>query len=131
MSGEKRQNPRRDQEVNPVLWEVVDGRGRIVRMRQERLEHVFAHTSMRGEDEAIRLTISDPDVVVRPAGRPRNGETERRVNCRLGAHSRYKAPYILVPIEYGRQENWVVTAYPSINLPNGDLLYVRIPFRSA
>jgi hypothetical protein len=117
--------------ASPVLWEVSDGRGRIVQMREKQLNHLLDHTSMHGEEDAIRLTISDPDVVVRPTARAKGRGIERRVNCRRGAHSRYKWLYILVPIDYGRQENWVVTAYPSANLPKGDLLYVRIPFRES
>lgn len=100
-------------------------------MREKQLQHLLEHKSMEGEEEAIRLTISDPDVVVRPVPRARGRGIERRVNCRLGAHSRYNALYIVVPIDYGRHENWVVTAYPSANLPKGDLLYVRIPFRDS
>jgi hypothetical protein len=115
--------------ASPVLWEVPDGRARLVQMREKQMEHLLEHKSMEGEEDAIRLTISDPDVVIRPKARARGRGIERRVNCRRGAHSRYNALYLLVPIDYGPKENWVVTAYPSANLPKGDLLYVRIPFR--
>jgi hypothetical protein len=115
--------------ASPVLWEVTDGRGRTVAMREKQWQHILEHKSMHDEEGAIRLSVSDPDVVLRPHKRAKGRGIERRLNCRLGAHSRYKGLYVVVPIDYGPSENWIVTAYPSANLPKGELLYVRIPFR--
>jgi hypothetical protein len=84
---------------------------------------------MEGEEEAVRLTISDPDIVVRPHSRPRGRGIERRVNARLGPHSRYNKVYVWVPIEYGPAGNWLVTAYLNALPPKGELLYVRVPSR--
>ena len=47
----------------------------------------------------------------------------------MEAHSSYTRLYVLVPIDYGDQENWVVTAYLSPVPPKGELLFVRVPFR--
>jgi hypothetical protein len=115
--------------ANPVRWSVEDGRGKTVLVRQKQWEHIELHKAMQDEEEAVRLTISDPDVVIRPDSRVRGRGIERRVNCRLAAHSRYNALYVWVPIDYGPTENWVVTAYPNAGLPEGEVLYVRIPFR--
>ena len=113
-----------------VLFEVPDGRGRPVRVLEPSWAHVIRnHREMAGEEEAIRLTIGDPDLVVRPANRPKGRGIDRRVNCRMGAHSRYKYPYVLVPIDYAHEESWMVTAYLSTRSPMGDILFVRVPFR--
>jgi hypothetical protein len=116
--------------ASPVLWTVSDGRGKPVDVRAKQWQHVCdRHKEMVGEEEAVRLTISDPDVVVRPDSRARGRGIERRVNCRLAAHSRLGGLYVWVPIDYGQSESWLVTAYPAAGLPNGEPLYVRIPFR--
>jgi hypothetical protein len=116
--------------ASPVLWTVQDGRGKTVQVREKQWAHIEGkHPVMSGEEEAIRRTVSDPDIVIRPSSRVRGRGIERRVNCRLGAHSRYNGLYVWVPIDYGTKENWVVTAYPNAGLPEGDVLYVRIPFR--
>jgi hypothetical protein len=79
--------------------------------------------------EALRLTISDPDLVVRPpkTKRPRGRGIDRRINCRLGPHSRYNALYVWVPIDYEREGGQVRTAYLSSRTPKGELIFVRIP----
>jgi hypothetical protein len=113
-----------------TLFEVPDGRGKIVRVLEPCWKHVIRnHRELVGEEQAIRLTISDPDVVVRPANRPRGRGIDRRVNCRLGPHSRYNQLYLVVPIDYSNEENWMVTAYVAPRMPKGDLLFVRVPFR--
>ena len=113
-----------------VLFEVEDGRGKPVRVLEPSWKHVVRrHPEMADQEEAIRLTISDPDMVVRPSKRPRGRGIDRRVNCRLGAHSGYNQLYVLVPIDYAREENRMVTAYLSPRPPKGDLIFVRVPFR--
>jgi hypothetical protein len=115
-----------------VVFEVADGRGRMVQLREKQWQHIVdGHPELHGEEEALRLTISDPDIVVRPRSRARGRGIERRVNCRRDAHSRYNQLYLWVPIDYGRDESWVVTAYLTPLPPKGELLYVRIPFRES
>jgi hypothetical protein len=114
---------------SPVRFEVADGRGRTVQLRQKQWEHIVeGHaTEMVGQEDALKIAISDPDVVVRPHGRAKKRGIERRVNCRRDCHSRYKELYVLVVIDYGKEENWVVTAYVTPLPPKGDYLYVRFP----
>jgi len=115
-----------------VLFEAVDGRGRTVQIREKQWQHIVdRHPEMKGEEEAIKLAISDPDMVVRPHphARARGRGIERRINCRRDAHSRYNRMYVLVPIDYSQEENWVVTAYVTPVPPKGVLLYVRFPDR--
>lgn len=113
-----------------VLFNVHDGRGRTVQMREEQWRHIVkGHPEMEGEEAAIQTVIADPDVVVRPKGRARGRGIERRVNCRRDAHSGYNRLYVLVPIDYAEEEAWVVTAYLSPLPPKGDFLYVRFPAR--
>lgn len=113
-----------------VLFEVIDGRGRTVEVRDERWQHIVErHPEMVGEEDALRRTVSDPDLVIRPQARPRGRKgIERRANCRLDAHSRYKGLYVIVPIEYvpsGR--HWVVTAFVAPLPPKGTYVFFRIP----
>jgi hypothetical protein len=115
---------------NPVLFDITDGRGRIVVLREKQWSHITeGHPEMEGEEHAVRLVVSDPDMVVRPHARATGRGIERRVNCRMDAHSRYKRLYVLVPIDYGPDENWIVTAYVTPAPPKGQLLYVRFPDR--
>jgi hypothetical protein len=110
-----------------IVFEVRDGRGRPVRLREGQWKHATSgHPEMVGEQEGVKITISDPDIVVRPHGRAKKRGIERRVNCRRAAHSRYKGLYLLVVIDYGQEESWVVTAYVTPLPPKGDYLYVRI-----
>jgi hypothetical protein len=116
--------------VPRVRFEVPDGRGILVKVFEPCWDHaVKGHPEMREEDEAVKLTISDPDLVIRPANRPKGRGVDRRVNCYLGAHSRYKDPYVVVPIDYQGKESWMLTAYLSPRPPKGDLIFVRVPFR--
>jgi len=113
-----------------TLFEVPDGRGKLVRVYEPSWRHVLkGHPELAGEEEAVRLTISDPDMVIRPSNRPQGRNIDRRVNVRLGPHSRYNELYVVVPIDYSREESWLVTAFVSAQTPKGDLLFVRVPFR--
>jgi hypothetical protein len=114
-----------------ILFEVPDGRGKPVRVFEHTWrQHVLVrHPEFEDGEEAVRLTISDPDIVVRPPKRPRGIGVDRRVNCRLGAHSRYNELYVVVPIDYAREESWLVTAMLSARTPKGDLVFVRVPIR--
>jgi len=114
----------------PLRFEAPDGRGRVVKVHEASWNHVLrGHPEMAGAEEAIRLTISDPDLVIRPANRPKGRGIDRRVNCRLGPHPSYNTFYVVVPIDYQGQESWLVTAYVSPRIPKGDLIFVRVPFR--
>jgi hypothetical protein len=113
-----------------VLYEVPDGRGRSVAVLAPCWNHaITGHPELADAEEAIRLTISDPDMVIRPANRPKGRGIDRRANCRLGPHPRYNQLYLVVPIDYQGQESWMVTAYLSPRPPKGDLIFVRVPFR--
>jgi hypothetical protein len=114
----------------PVLYEVVDGRGRTVKIHEPSWNHMTrGHPELQGAEEAVRLTIGDPDMVLRPQNRPKGRGIDRRVNCRLGTHSGYKHLYVVVPIDYQGEESWMVTAYLSPSPPKGKLLFVRVPIR--
>ena len=113
-----------------VLFEIPDGRGLTVQVREGVWRHIVqGHPEMASEEEAVRLTVSDPDLVVRPISRARGRGIERRINCRLGARSRRSRAYLWVPIDYGPEENWIVTAYSNLLTPKGEILYVRLPHR--
>ena len=103
----------------PVL-EVQDWKGDLVRLYEAQWDHIRSkHPEMAEELEAIRLTISDPDVVVKSYG-------TRLVASRGETHSRFRRLYVRVPIEYSPGRNWVTTAYVDQLPPKGDLIYVRI-----
>jgi hypothetical protein len=113
-----------------IRFEVSDGRGILVKVLEPCWTHVLkGHPELRAEEEAVKLTISNPDFVIRPANRPKGPGIDRRVNCYLGAHSRYKELYVVVPIDYQGKESWIVTAYLSPRPPKGDLIFVRVPLR--
>ena len=114
----------------PLRFEVQDGRGRTVKVLEPCWSHVLrGHPEMAAAEEAIRLTIRDPDMVIRPANRPKGRGIDRRVNCRLGTLPGYKQLYVVVPIDYEGEESWMVTAYIAPAPPKGDLIFVRVPFR--
>ena len=89
------------------------------------------HPEMSGAEEAVHATIREPDLVVRPTKkkRVRGRGIDRRINCRLGPHSRYNELYVWVPIDYNDQKGLVRTAYLSSRTPKGELLFVRVPAR--
>jgi hypothetical protein len=112
--------------VQRVLFEVIDGRGLPVSVTTQSWKHVLeGHPEM--DEEAIRTTVSDPDMVIRPANRLRGRGIDRRINLRRGAHARYNALYVVAVIDYGAQENRLITAYLSPRPPKGALLFVRFP----
>src|ERR1044072_2656354 len=112
-----------------VLFEVTDGRGRSVVVTTTAWEHVLDHHPEMDED-SIRAALTDPDMVVRPASRKKGRGIDRRINLRLGAHSRYDRLYVVVVIDYGAT-NRLIPAYLSGNTPKGELIFVRIPLERA
>lgn len=111
----------------PNIFETVDYAGNSVYLDQVRFEsHICAgHPEMIGAAGAIQLAIEDPSVVVKASHSAVHKQGERRTCCRLGALGRYSRMYVVAPIEYSPDGNWVVTAYISGLPPNGEVLYVR------
>jgi hypothetical protein len=113
-----------------VPFELVDGRGRRVTVTTKAWTHVSeAHPEL--SEQAVRLAVADPDMVIRPTSRPRRRHVDRRVNARLGAHDRYENLYVVTVVDYGADENRLVTAYLSPQPPKGELLFVRFPIRGS
>ena len=111
-----------------MLFELIDGRGRPVSVTAQSWAHVLhGHREMR--ENAVRLAVGDPDMVIRPANRVRGRHIDRRVNARIGADGRYAALYVVAVLDYGVNENRLVTAYLTPQPPKGDLLFVRAPLR--
>jgi hypothetical protein len=109
-----------------VLFELIDGRGVPVSVTSSTWNHIkLNHREMT--EEAVRLAVGDPDMVIRPANRRRGRHIDRRANLRLGAHARYNNLYVAAFLDYGGPENRLVTAYLSPRPPKGDLLFVRFP----
>ena len=113
-----------------MVFDVEAGDGQRVRLLEAQRKHICRrHPEMRGAEEAIKLTISDPDVVVRSSALSQDPGGERRINSRLGAHPRYRDLHVRVPIEYSDRGNWVVTSHIALLPPDGELLYVRVVAR--
>jgi hypothetical protein len=109
-----------------VTFELTDGRGLPVSVTAGSWRHVLTgHPEMT--EDAVRVAVSDPDMVIRPRNRPKGRHIDRRINVRLGGHERYNALYVVVVVDYGAQENWLITAYLSPRPPKGDLIFVRFP----
>jgi hypothetical protein len=82
------------------VFEVEDGRGRKVCLFDAQWKHICKrHPEMMDAVEAIKLTISDPDVVTKSNTLPLDPAGERRVNSRLATHPRYRDFHVRVPIE--------------------------------
>lgn len=100
------------------ILEVEDGRRRPVCLFDPQWKHICKrHPEMVDALDAIKLTISDPDVVARSDTMPRDPDGERRVNSRLGTHPRYRDFHVRVPIEYSDRGNWVVTSHIALLPP--------------
>ena len=112
------------------VFEIEDGRGQKVCLYAAQWKHICErHKEMADALNAIKLTISDPDVVTRSDTLPRDPNGERRVNSRLGTHPRYRDFHVRVPIEYSESGNWVVTSHIALLPPDGELIYVRVASR--
>lgn len=110
-----------------VILEELDWEGTMVRLHEKQWGHIQRrHPEMTDALDAIRLAISDPDVVTRSDTLACHPDGERRVNSRRATHPRYRALYVRVPIEYCPTGNWVTTAYVNPLPPEGDLVHVRI-----
>jgi hypothetical protein len=114
------------------MFEVEDYQGNVVRLYAAQWKsHILRnHPEMEGALEGLKLTISDPDVVVASTSRGRAAGCERVVASRLGAHPAHRNLYLRVVVEYDAMgKNWVCTSHVSPLPPTGELLYVRIPSR--
>ena len=112
------------------VFEIEDSEGRLVSLFHAQWKHICdRHPEMRDALDAIKFTISDPDIVVRSATQARESGAERRVNSRIGTHPRYRGHHVRVPIEYAPSGNWVVASHVALLPPDGELIYVRVPPR--
>ena len=112
-----------------LRWSVPDHERKDVGLYEDQWDHIVrGHEEMRGHERCIKLTIFDPEIVVRTPHSPRHAGGERRTLCKLGVHPDHSSLYVMVPIEYGADgQNFVVTAHVGPLPPRGDWIYVRLP----
>lgn len=94
-------------------WAVPDHESVAIGLYDDQWRHITRnHPEMVGQERCIKLTIFDPDIIVRTEHQARYPGGERKTLCKLGVHPGFPSLYVMVPIEYGADgQHFVVTAH--------------------
>jgi hypothetical protein len=97
-----------------------DFKGRNVRLTQERLEHFQKRLQKTGLLEYIEEVIIDPYFVIESVS-----DSEAAICYRFYHGTRAGNKYLCVVIKYLVADAYVLTAYPSDQIKNGQFLWER------
>lgn len=103
-----------------VVLEVMSKVGKIVRLDEERWEHVREHPEMKDEIDRLREAVVEPDEVRRSV-----------YDAAVWLFYRYyrKTPvtkkYLLAVVRIQNEEGFIVTAFFTDTVKKGDLVWSR------
>lgn len=100
---------------------LTDYNGRSIRLTDERRQHIAdAHPSVLDLPEAIAQTLTYPDVV-----RLSSQSDDTRLYYRWYTETKYNDKYVCVVVVIAEDDAWIITAYLTDAIKQGELLWER------
>src|SRR3989344_2012457 len=97
-----------------------DFEGQIIRLTNERLEHILAHPEMKGLTHAIEETLAHPQKVIRSTS-----DSEAQLYYRFYTGTVVKDKYLCVVVKVKRDDAFVLTAYLTDSIKKGEILWPK------
>ena len=85
---------------------LTDYHGRVVRLTDERLAHIFDHPQMRSMQTALEETLQHPMLVFES-----EVDSAVRLNYRFYFGTRVRDKWLCVVVKYAQEDAFVLTAY--------------------
>ena len=97
---------------------LVDFQGCMVRLTDERQQHILDHPEMADLEEAMAETLRDPQLVIRS----RSDETAT-LNYRYYLRTLVGDKWLCVVVKYDKVDAFVLTAYLTDKPKRGDVIW--------
>ena len=100
---------------------LTDFNGTDVRLTDERFQHITdSHPSVLELSDAIAETLTSPDVV-----RLSSWNADTRLYYRWYTETKYNDKYVCVVVVVTEDDAWIITAYLTDAIKQGELLWER------
>jgi hypothetical protein len=97
---------------------LVDYSGNVIRLTDERLNHIKEHPEMTIQTEKINETLSDPDIVVRS-----KIDEEARLYYRYYEGLSIGNKHLCIVVKFKKGDAFVVTAYFTDSVKKGEAIW--------
>jgi hypothetical protein len=104
----------------PRMREVVDYRGRLIRLTDERREHILQHPEMSDLESTIEQVLSAPEVV-----RQSSSDPNVELFYRLLRETAVGEKWLCAVVKYTGNDAFLLTAYLTDQLKSGVQLWPR------
>jgi hypothetical protein len=99
---------------------LTDFAGNVIRLTDERLNHIKEHPEMTVHTDKINETLTDPDIVVRS-----KSDEEARLYYRHYEGLSIGNKYFCIVVKYKEADAFVITAYFTDSVKKGDVIWRR------
>lgn len=97
---------------------LTDYEGRIIRLTNERLDHILEHPEMKDMGKLIEETLSKPERVIQSISDP-----EASLYYRFYVGTRVGDKYLCVVVKVKQDDSFIITAYMTDTIKRGDVIY--------
>ena len=97
-----------------------DYEGRVIRLTDERLNHILEHPEMRPMGRAIEETLANPEAVIQSMSDP-----EAHLYYRLYYGTRVGDKHLCVVAKVTQQDAFVLTAYLTNSIKKGERIWLK------
>lgn len=99
---------------------LTDYEGRVIRLTDERLEHILEHPEMKEMGHAIEETLANPGRVVQSISDP-----EARLYYRFYIETRVGDKYICIAVKMMQEDAFIITAYLTDTIKRGEVIWPK------
>lgn len=97
-----------------------DYEGRIIRLTDERLEHILEHPEMKEMSRSIEETLANPERVIQSISDP-----DARLYYRFYIGTRVGDKYLCVVVKVKQDDAFIITAYLTNTMKKGDVIWTK------
>ena len=103
-----------------MRWVVEDKFGRRIRMTEERWHHILSHSEMMGQEEKIKETIGEPELLMRS-----KHDSRVELYYRFYVQTPATEKYLLVAVKVTDEEGFVITSFFTDKIKKGERVWKR------
>ncbi len=99
---------------------LTDYEGRVIRLTDERLEHILEHPEMKEMSRSIEETRANPERVIQSISDP-----EARLYYRFYIGTMVGDKYLCAVVKIKQDDAFIITAYLTDNVKRGEAIWTR------